>query len=205
MKKIHALSAAVVLSFASAAAFAGGGSGGFGSVSSPNSGLAAAGISASALNSSSISNASGGFSASLTAPGHIDASVTQGNQSFSNASLTFGASQENSVGYANTYANDPNGQPYQTGSTTTNTWTTTAGFTTATQTGSENFSDSVINTAFTPVSEGGGFFSGGGAQNYGGSFSDYTTGSGNGTATADGGAVLAGVGVDGTITGGFHW
>src|SRR5215469_12234129 len=81
MKKIQAISLAAMLSFGSAAAFAGG-AGGMGAPSSSTTsavGAAGVGLGATALTSNSTSSVNGSFTSALTVPGHIDATVSQGN------------------------------------------------------------------------------------------------------------------------------
>ncbi|MFP4904335.1 hypothetical protein ACLFKT_35510, partial [Paraburkholderia sp. BR14261] len=117
MKKIQAISLAAMLSFASAAAFAGG-AGGMGAPSSSTTsavGAAGVGFGATALTSNSTSSVNGSFTSALTVPGHIDATVSQGNQSFSNASLTFGSSYTTQNGNSQTYGQTANGNVGQTG------------------------------------------------------------------------------------------
>jgi hypothetical protein len=195
MKKIQAISLAAMLSLGSAAAFAGGA----GSSSLPSTtstvGAAGVGLGATALTSYSNSSVNGGFSSTLTVPGHIDATVTQGNQSFSNASLTFGSSYSTQNGNSQTYGQVGNGNVGQTGTTNTSQNSATLGFTSATQSGSQNFNSSVINTSFD-----------GSSGSYGGSgFTSTATAGGSGTANADGAVGILAAGGAGSITGGLHW
>jgi hypothetical protein len=195
MNKIQAISLAAMLSLGSAAAFAGGP----GSVSTPSTtssvGAAGVGFGATALTSNSTSSVSGTFNSALTVPGHIDATVSQGNQSFSNASLTFGSSYSTQNGNSQTYGQTANGYVGQTGTTNTSQNSSTLGFTSATQSGSQNFNSSVINTSFD-----------GSSGSYGGSgFQSAATASGKGTANANGDVGIVAAGGAGSITGGLRW
>ncbi|MFP4904506.1 hypothetical protein ACLFKT_36400, partial [Paraburkholderia sp. BR14261] len=71
----------------------------------------------------------------------------------------------------------------------------TLGFTSATQSGSQNFNSSVINTSFN-----------GSSGSYGGSgFTSNASANGTGTANADGGVGIVAAGGSGSLTGGMHW